>query len=71
MESGYRDEINAVLEELPDDNLQALLNALRRLRRDRAIRRWSAAIGTLTEPEAAEMQRVIEEGCETIDPDSW
>ena len=71
MTAAEREEIYAALDELPVENVQALLAALRRLRLDQPIRRWSAAIGTLSHAEAEEMRRIIEEGCEKVDPGSW
>jgi hypothetical protein len=66
-----REEIDAVLDELPDENLEVLLRVLRRLRRGEPLRRWSAAIGRLSETDAEDMLRAIEEGCERVDPESW
>ena len=71
MAADIREEVIAQLGELSEDNLRALSRVLHRMREGRAIRRWSWAIGSLSEAEAEEMTRVIEEGCERVDPDTW
>ena len=67
----YREEINSVLERLPEANLKALLRVLRNLPPDRPLRRWSIAAGSLSPQDAEEMRQAVEEGCEQVDPDSW
>lgn len=66
-----REELNIVLSRLPDDNLRALLHVLRRLGGERRARRWSRAVGSLSDAEADEMLRIIEGGCENVDADTW
>ena len=70
MSAIQREEICAALEQLPQANVKALLEVLRKLPAGKPLRRWRAAVGTLTAKEAAEMQRVIEEGCEKVEEDS-
>jgi len=71
MEAIVRDELQLVLSQLPEENLRALLEVLRGLGSDRPVRRWSRAIGSLTDSEADELRRIIEEGCENVEPDAW
>lgn len=64
METALREEINIVLNTLPEKNVRALLKTLRRLGARGRIRRWSAAVGSLSDTEAEEMRRIIEEECD-------
>jgi hypothetical protein len=60
-----------LLDGLPEENLRALLNVLRGLHGSSRVRRWSSAIGSLSDADAEEMRRTIEEGCEQIDAEDW
>ena len=71
MSTSIRDQIVVQLQELPESNLRALAEVLRQMRDGRPIRRWSAAVGSLSDSEAEAMQRAVEEGCEHVDPESW
>ena len=71
MPIAYETEIRAELARLPESNLAALLAALRVLGAERPPRRWSPAIGTLSDADADEMRRIIEDGCEGIDAEEW
>lgn len=65
-----RKEICALLEQLPDENVEALLRVLRKLGTSRPIRRWSAAIGTVSNEDAELMRRAHDEDCEGINEDA-
>lgn len=71
MSAVYRDQLDKLLDKLPEENVRALLEVLRRLGRREQVRRWSSAVGSLSDADAEEMRKAVEEGCETIDPDSW
>jgi|LSQX01.3.fsa_nt_gb hypothetical protein len=71
MSAVYRQQLDDLLDRLPEENLRALLDVLKRLGGRRPIRRWSSAIGRLSEADAEQMKKAIEEGCEQIDPESW
>lgn len=71
MSVAYRDEICAELAKLPEGNLRALLRVLRASSPERPMRRWSSAVGTLSDEDAEQMRRVIEDGCEVIEPNEW
>ena len=71
MATTVREELAVVLDQLPEDNARALLNVLRRLGDERHVRRWSRAVGSLSDDEAGDMLRIIEEGCENVDAGTW
>jgi len=72
MTAALRDEFIAVLDTLPEDSLRALLEVLRQMRDgEKRIRRWSPAVGSISDEDAEQMRRAVEESCENIDPDSW
>jgi hypothetical protein len=72
MTTALREELLAELEGLSDGNLRALLQVPRGIRDDaEPIRRWSPAVGSLSDEDAEQMRRAIEEGCEGVDPDEW
>jgi hypothetical protein len=62
----HRQELDDLLDDLPEENLRALLEVLRGLGEDRRIRRWSSAIGALSDEDAAQMRKAIAEGCERV-----
>jgi hypothetical protein len=69
MTAALRDEFLAVLHGLPEENLRALLHVLRQMRDDkRPIRRWSPAIGSISDRDTEEMRRAVEEECEGVGP---
>jgi len=61
----------AEIERLPEEHLRALLEALRRANGAQPVRRWSAAIGSISDEDAQAMLQAIEEDCETIGPEAW
>jgi len=67
----HREQLYDLLDELPEDNLRALLHALRRLGPTGQVRRWNDAIGSLSDADAEEMRRAVEEACENVDRDAW
>ena len=71
MTTAYRDDICLELERLPEDNLRALLAALRLAVSAQPVRRWSSAVGTVSDEDAEQMRRAVEEGCEGVDADEW
>jgi hypothetical protein len=72
MTAALRDELLAALEGLPEGSLRALLQVLRQTRDGGGpIRRWSPAVGSLSDEDAEQMRQAIEEGCERVDPDEW
>ena len=66
-----RAEIDAVLDNLSDGNLKALLDVLHEMRTGAPLRRWSPAVGSISQEDAELMLQAIEEGCERIEPDEW
>jgi len=66
-----REQLDELLNELPEENLRALLDVLRALGRSSRVRRWSNAIGGMSDADAEEMRRAIEEGCERVDREGW
>ena len=71
MKPTYRDQISDLLDELPEENVRALLELLRRPGPRKRPRRWSSAVGSVSHTDAQQMRRAVEEGCESIDPNSW
>lgn len=71
MSAPDRDQLVELLDELPEENVRALLGVLRQLGPREQVRRWSSAIGSLTDADAEQMRRAVQEGCESIDPDGW
>jgi len=72
MTAALRDEFIAELEGLPENSLRALLEVLRHMRDgEKRIRRWSPAFGSISDEDAEQMRRAVEESCENIDPDGW
>ncbi|MBD3175524.1 MAG: hypothetical protein GF320_10100 [Armatimonadia bacterium] len=69
MSARVREEIDELLTGLPESNLRALLDALRS--GQVPLRRWSAAVGAVTNEDADTMIRAMDEGCERIEPESW
>jgi len=61
-----REEILALLEGLPESNLRALADVLKRMHEGHEIRRWSPAVGSISDEEAEEMQKAIEEEFERV-----
>lgn len=71
MSTDARDEVCALVRELPDARVEALLRMLRRLRRDGPAPHWSELVGTIS-PEDAELMRVaVEEEFERIEEGDW
>ncbi len=71
MSTTVYEQIIAELRQLPESSLHALLDVLRRTRDGRPIRRWSPAVGSLTDEEAAAMRQAIDEGCEDVNFEAW
>lgn len=71
MSTATREQIDELLDGLPEENLRALLSVLHRLKDPSRLRRWSNVVGTLSDEDAEEMRRVIEEGCEQVDSGGW
>jgi hypothetical protein len=71
MSAVHREQLDELLDDLPEENLRALLQVLRRHGRDSGIRRWSEAIGAIGDHDAAEMRNAVAEDCERIDTGSW
>ncbi|MDI9583975.1 MAG: hypothetical protein QM473_07150 [Acidobacteriota bacterium] len=69
MATSYRDEICRELLHLPEPNLRALLKALRASAPDCMVRRWNRAIGSITDEDASEMSRAIEEAFGAVETD--
>ena len=59
------------LEVAPDDIVQKMLNFLNQMQPDRNIHPLDQIIGTISDEDAAEMQRVIREDCRQVDKDEW
>lgn len=71
--SGLRDIVHE-LETLPADKLDEAGRLIRGLKHEASADRkklLERACGKLTEAEADQLERVIEEGCEKIDANSW
>ncbi len=66
-----REELENLLDELPDGNIRALLEVLKRRDRREPLRRWSSAVGGISDGDAQEMRQAVEEECERIDPEGW
>lgn len=71
MSAAHREQIEELLDELPEENILALLGVLRRLGKRERIRRWSSAVATISDADAEEMRRAVAEGCERVDPGGW
>ena len=71
MSTAAREQLDELLDELPSGNLQALLDVLRGLGGSSRLRRWSNVIGSMSDAEAEELRRAIEEGCERVDREDW
>jgi len=69
--SAHREQLIELLGGLPEENIRALLDVLMRLGAKEKVRRWSTAVGGATDADAEQMRRAVQEGCETIDPDTW
>lgn len=69
--TAFREQLGELLDELPEESIRALLGVLRASGRSARLRRWSSAVGSLSDADAEQMRRAIEEGCERIDPDTW
>lgn len=66
--------IVADLRALPPPKLEeaaALIHGLRETTRAERLAALERSAGILTDAEGAELERVIEEGCERIDPRDW
>lgn len=62
------------LRTLPPPKLEeaaALIHGLRERTRAERLAALEKSAGILTDEEGAELERVIEEGCERIDPRAW
>jgi len=62
------------LRTLPPPKLEeaaALIHGLRERTRAERLAALEKSAGILTDEEGAELERVIEEGCERIDPRDW
>ena len=62
------------LKTLPPPKLEEAASYIHRLRETTRAERLAAlerTAGILTEEEGAELERIIEEGCERIDPRDW
>ncbi len=70
-------KLEFILEELktlPPDRLERVADYVRRLGAGNQAERRAALLrsaGSLTEDEADELERIIEEGCEKIDERDW
>ena len=69
--SAHREQLIELLGGLPEENIRALLDVLMRLEAGEQVRRWSTAVGGATDADAEQMRRAVQEGCETIGPDTW
>lgn len=66
--------IVAELRTLPPPKLEEAANLIHRLRAGTRTERLAAlekSAAILTDDEGAELERVVEEGCEKIDPRDW
>lgn len=71
--SGLRDIVHE-LETLPADKLEEAGRLIHGLKQEASIDRkklLEKACGNLSQEDANELERVIEEGCEKIDANSW
>lgn len=66
-----REEIRAIVEQMPDADVQALLRLLRRLAPPRDNADLMALAGTITAEDAELMRQAIEEEFERIEDDEW
>ena len=71
MKAELRDRLNEVLARLPEENLRALLDVLQRLAPHESLRRWSPAIGVLSDEDAAQMRLEIEQAFEGVERAAW
>ncbi len=69
--SAHREQLVELLGGLPEENIRALLDVLMRLGAREQVRRWSSAVGGITDADAEQMRHAVQEGCETIDPGTW
>ncbi len=75
MDTALREDILREIESLPADRQAEALDAIRSLRGARVRgapgRDLLASFGRISEEDAREMARVIDEECERIDPNYW
>ncbi len=71
MNAELRSRLNEVLDRLPEENLRALLAVLQRLAPHEPVRRWTPDIGGLSDEDAEQMRRAIEEAFEGVEQDAW
>ena len=71
MSTVHREQLDELLDHLPEENIRVLLDVLRKMGRHLQLRRWSSAVGSVSAADAAQIRQAIEEGCERVDPASW
>lgn len=71
MSTSVHEEIAAELRRFPEGNLRVLPKVLRAARTPLDIRRWSPAIGSISDEDAAAMNQAIEGAFEQVDPEDW
>lgn len=71
VDADARERLNEALDRLPEGNLRALLDVLQRLEPHRPMRRWTPEIGGLSDEDADEMRRAIEDVFERVETDAW
>jgi len=71
MNADLRDRLNEALQRLPEEHLRALLEVIERAASHQPLRRWTPDTGGLSDEDADEMRRAIEEAFERVEPDAW
>jgi len=52
MSTAHREQLDDLLDDLPEESIQALLDVLRRMGRRPRLRRWSSAVGSVSAADA-------------------
>lgn len=74
MTNDFRSELNAAIAGLDSEQQETVLAFVQMLRekpKGFSSEQFSEFSGTLSPEEAAEMQRVVKEGCGKVDTDGW
>ncbi|MBU0610899.1 MAG: hypothetical protein KKI08_23670 [Armatimonadetes bacterium] len=71
MSTTARDEVCALVRDMPEARAEALLRVLRRLRSSGQARHWTELVGTISAEDAELMRQAIEEEFERIEAGDW
>jgi len=71
LETNARAEIRALLEELPDEDVEVVLTLVRRLGPHGRVRTLADLAGTISKEDAELMRQAIEDEFEKVEEDGW